>query len=189
MGRGAGGVIKENGGRGTASKVAIPSNTDKFISVLQNGNYKKMSRSAQGKLIKKVKSENKVPDVPKDYRQKEEAALGKYTSSGYQKINGELRSGKLSASTEKTVDTIDKVMQKNVLKHDIIVYRGTDGSFISDKAYISTSTSAYNAYGFAKNGNIHAYRIPKGTHCAYIGGAENELLLPRGFNINKHKIK
>lgn len=189
MGKTSGGVRDNGGKKVLAPKVELKPNTETFINALQSGKIKKMSRTAQGKLMDKVQAENKVLDLSKNFTAKEEAALAKYTSSGYLKINSELRSGKLSAGTKSVVKTIDSVMDKNVLKHDVIVFRGSDGSYSSDKAYQSTSTSAYNAYGFSKGGNIHAYKIPKGTKCVYVGGAENELILPRGFDLNKHKIK
>lgn len=188
MGKTSGGV-RDHGGKKVAPKAGLSTNTEKFIDAIQSGKYKKMSRSAQMKMIEKVKAENKALDLPMNFTSKEEAALSKYTSSGYLKINGELRSGKLSAETRSTVKTIDSIMKKNVLKHDVIVFRGTDGSYTTDKAYQSTSTSAWSSYTFTKGNNLHAYRIPKGTNAVYVGGGENELILPRGFDLNKYKIK
>lgn len=189
MAKTSGGVRDAGGKAPPAPKVELPANTDKFISAIQSGKFSKMSRAAQIKLLDKVKAENSTMGLPQNFTNKEETALGKYTSSGYLKINSELRSGKLSAETKSVVKTMDAVMKKNVLKHDVIVYRGTDGSYSTDKAYISTSTSAYNSYNFAKGKNLQAYRIPKGTHAIYVGGGENELILPRGFDLKKYKIK
>ena len=138
--------------------------------------------------------EAQEPKITAHWTSKEEDSLADYTSSGYKKINTELRTGKVSKKTEKVVRDMDNILSKNILQEDVIVYRGTNGSFDSDKAYISTSTSAYNAYGFAymsgnKGARIEAYRIPKGTKAIWIGNGEKELILPRGFDLKKHRLK
>ena len=178
-------------GGGKTSKAEIPSTTDKYLSAVQSGAYQKLSRASKAKMAEKVKKETMELSGMQNFTEKEGDYLDIYASSKYQKINGELRSGKVSAETKKIVSKIDKIMEKNVLKKDIIVYRGTDGSFSTkDKAYTSTSLDAVTANNFARGkAKLQAYRIPKGTKCVYIGGGEKELLLPRGFDLNKHKIK
>lgn len=175
----------------TAKSTAnIPPNTAMLLSAVQSGKYAKMPRAAQSKLMAKINQEMaETSTLPQNFTSKEVNALDVYASVKYQTINGELRSGKISKSTQKIVDQLDGAMDKNVLTHDVIVYRGTDGATQTNKAYTSTTVSAHIANGFAKGSNISAYRIPKGTKCAYIGGGEKELLLPRGFDLNKHKLK
>lgn len=178
-------------GGGSSNNAEIPTITANYISAIQSGSYKKLSRASQQKMYDKVKKEiGPVDNMPQNFTLKESDVLDVYASSKYQKINGELRSGNMSAETKKIVSKIDAIMDKNVLKKDIIVYRGTNGSFSSkDKAYTSTSIDPTTANSFSGGGNIHAYRIPKGTKCVFIGGGEKEMLLPRDFDLSKHKIK
>jgi hypothetical protein len=177
---------------GKTASIQIPTVTEKYLSAVQSGSFKKLSRTSQVKMLDKVKKElQESVGLPQNFTSKEAGFLDTYASIKYQKINGELRSGKLSAETKKTVSRIDAVLEKNVLKHDIIVYRGTNGSFSSkDKAYTSTSLDVTTASNFSRgDAKLHAYRIPKGTKAVYIGGGEKELLLPRGFDLNKYKVK
>lgn len=37
--------------------------------------------------------------------------------------------------------------------------------------------------------HLHAYRLPAGTKIIYLGGSEEEIILPRGFNLSKYRIK
>lgn len=121
----------------------------------------------------------------------QESAVEKYTSKDYQTINGELRSGNVSAKTAKTTEMIDSAISSNKTTKEIIVYRGTTGSFSGkDKAYSSTSTNPLTAGSFARgSGKVKAYRIPKGTNALSIGGGEGEVLFGRGFDLEKFRIK
>ena len=188
---------RNSGGSGGASSVSVssvelPQAVTTYLSSVQSGAYKKLSRASQEKMVSKVRKEFvDTEGLPRNFSSKEGDFLDIYASSKYQKINGELRTGKLSPDTKRVVGRIDAIMEKNVLKRDVIVYRGTNGSFSSkDKAYTSTSIDVLTANNFARgDAKLHAYRIPKGTKCVYIGGGEKELLLPRDFDINKYKIK
>ena len=195
MAKTSGGLTSEGAPTGSksAKSVEMPQVVANYLSAVQSGSYQKLSRASKVKMIEKVKKELSTPsDLPQNFTSKEADYLDIYASSKYQKINGELRSGKLSAETKKIVSRIDAIMDKNVLKKDIIVYRGTNGSYSTtkDKAYTSTSVDVLTASNFARGeAKLHAYRIPKGTKCVYIGGGEKELLLPRDFDLKKHKIK
>ncbi len=176
------------GGGGSAS---IPSVISTYLGAEQSGSFNRLSRDSKSKMISKVQKATVIPtDLPQNYTAKESDFLDTYASIKYQKINGELRSGKLTTETKTSVSRIDALFDKNVLKKDVIVYRGTNGSFTGkDKAYTSTSVDVLTASNFARgDAKIHAYRIPKGTKAIYIGGGEKELLLPRNFDINKYKI-
>lgn len=152
---------------------------------------KRLSRSTQEKLQKAAAKDTQEPNITSNWTSKEEGSLVDYTGRGYLTINAELRSGKVSKKTEKVVKDMDNILSKNILQEDVIVYRGTNASFDSDKAYISTSTSVNNARNFARgeNARIEAYRIPKGTKAIWIGNGEKELILPRGFDLKKHRLK
>ncbi len=193
MAKTSGGVTSGSsiGPTGSGS-VDVPPIVSTYLGAVQTGSFNRLSRNSKSQMIKKVQKGSVIPgDLPQNFTAKESDFLDTYASSKYQKINGELRSGKLSAETKKSVDRIDAIMDKNVLKKDVIVYRGTDGSFTGkDKAFTSTSVDVLTASNFARgNAKIHAYRIPKGTKAVFIGGGEKELLLPRNFDINKYKIK
>lgn len=78
------------------------------------------------------------------------------------------------------------------LKKPVVVYRGTETAPTrgADKAYQSVSLSAAEALYFAHGSkHLHAYRLPAGTKVLYVGGSEEEIILPRGFNLAKHRIK
>lgn len=95
---------------------------------------------------------------------------------------------------ESITQQLDKIMQRATLSKDIIVYRGTRNKpTATNKGYTSTSRMATIAEHFSSgmygSKHMYAYRIPKGTHCLVIGGAEDEVLLPRNFNLSKYKLK
>jgi len=177
-------------GGGMAAQQEVPSATAEYMDRM-NGVKKKLSREASVKLQKKMEKETvSNSDIKGKFTASEEKAIDRYTSIEFKTINGELRSGKMSAKTKATVAKMDEAMSKNVLKRDVIVYRGTDGSHGTDKAYTSTSTNPLTAGNFARgNAKMQAYVIPKGTHVLAIGGGEGEIILSRGFNLGKHKIK
>lgn len=157
-----------------------------------NGVKRQVNRAAQQKLWNKAEKEAMTPVIGQNWTKSEENALSHYTSSGYITVNEELRSGKMSAKTKKTVEAMDRVLSKNILKEDVIVYRGTSGKYSGkDAAYTSTSTSVTNASAFArgKDATIRAYRIPKGTKAIWIGSGERELILPRNFDMEKYRIR
>jgi hypothetical protein len=191
-GRGSGSQGSTNAGVSAVSaKHEVPAATSEYMDRV-NGDKKKLNREAQAKLQKKVEKEAiAIADLKGYLTSAEEKAVNIYTSKEYQKINGDLRSGKMDAKTKAVVDKMDSALKNNVLKRDVIVYRGTNGEFGVDKAYTSTSTNPLTAGNFARGGQakIRAYVIPKGTHAIVVGGGEGEIILPRGFDLKKHRIK
>lgn len=128
----------------------------------------------------------------------EEKNLYAYTNS--ESINKEIRMGeKLSSCNEKTDMYLSKIIDENIIKESIVVYRGiikeayecmkkaykdkypysVDNNKLLEKAYMSTS--------MLKEKIIHSdYQlrivVPKGTHAIYIGNisyspSQVELLL------------
>lgn len=124
----------------------------------------------------------------------EENAVDSFRQWGFQELNEALRAGKpLTAKQKEVQEQIDKIMSRTTLKKDIVVYRGTkDAPIDINPAYSSTTTRITIAEHFSSemygSKHLYAYRIPKGTHCLIIGGAEDEIVLPRGFNLGQYKI-
>ena len=124
----------------------------------------------------------------------EEDAVDSFRQWGFEELNEALRAGKpLNAKQREVHEQIDKIMSRTTLKKDIVVYRGTkDAPIDINPAYSSTTTRITIAEHFSSemygSKHLYAYRIPKGTHCLIIGGAEDEIVLPRGFNLGEYKI-
>lgn len=124
----------------------------------------------------------------------EEDAVDSFRQWGFEELNEALRAGKpLTAKQKEIQEQIDKIMSRTTLKKDIVVYRGTkDAPIDINPAYSSTTTRITIAEHFSSemygSKHLYAYRIPKGTHCLIIGGAEDEIVLPRGFNLGQYKI-
>ena len=125
----------------------------------------------------------------------EEDAVDSFRQWGFEELNEALRAGKpLTAKQKEVQEQIDKIMSRTTLKKDIVVYRGTkDAPIDINPAYSSTTTRITIAEHFSSemygSKHLYAYRIPKGTHCLIIGGAEDEIVLPRGFNLGQYKIR
>lgn len=124
----------------------------------------------------------------------EEDAVDSFRQWGFEELNEALRAGKpLNAKQREVQEQIDKIMSRTTLKKDIVVYRGTQHAPTDiNPAYSSTTTRITIAEHFSSemygSKHLYAYRIPKGTHCLIIGGAEDEIVLPRGFNLGQYKI-
>lgn len=124
----------------------------------------------------------------------EEDAVDSFRQWGFEELNEALRAGKpLNAKQREVQEQIDNIMSRTTLKKDIVVYRGTkDAPIDINPAYSSTTTRITIAEHFSSemygSKHLYAYRIPKGTHCLIIGGAEDEIVLPRGFNLGQYKI-
>lgn len=145
----------------------------------------------------------------------EKAAISVYSDHNfkgtpdYVKINQGLRNGStLSAGLQKTVDNLDKAMDRTSTPHDTVVYRAVRdvkgdipepkvGDHFTEKAYTSTSTEWSNASDFqqigAKNHYMMRISVPKGSKAiAFTKGLsknprEREVLIHRnaGFHVTK----
>lgn len=175
----------------TKEKTKKTPEEDYYLRVKNND--RKLSREGFSKLQDKVKKS--LEDADKDLiisqDSKDQDTLDKYVSIEYQNINSQLRSGKVSSDVGKIVANLDKVIQKNKLPRDLIVYRSVEPSAIKEKdpAFKSTTLSPMIANNFKRRGaEIFRFKIPKGTPYAYIGGGEKEVLFPRNFQISKYQV-
>lgn len=166
---------------------------------------KMVQAGKQDELVDDSKAWDDVFDARKDflslgegkYTQDELDAISAYSGYHYDVINQVLEKkdnykvyeGK--RSVQEWIKNLDSAIAKTKLPRDMVVYRGTP---VAEKGikqgFISTSRDLHTALQFNDGSkNVHAYLIPKGTHVIYIRDrAENEILLPRGYDIKKHRI-
>jgi len=118
-------------------------------------------------------------------------AFENYDNVGYEKVNEELRSGKLKGEAKETVETMDQAFAKASLAKDATAYRYFGpktyaklskleaGAVFQDKGFVSTATSLKGAQDFAKwhatavlgkprlaeqeQGKIVTINVPKGS--------------------------
>jgi len=140
------------------------------------------------------------------------SALDAYQGGEYKAVNAHLRKvqhfgavpkASQELSTGQTigevVKQIDEAMLKSKIPEDVLVYRGVQGNMprlgekIRDPAFQSTSLDPKIADGFAGGGGYKLeIELPGGQHAVYVsgvmGGAEAEILLPRGTTLRVVKI-
>lgn len=133
-------------------------------------------------------------------------AVDDYLSGQYQNINSELRlksAGRIKSMEDETMATVqhlDAAMLSSTLKAPIEVHRGEavplreiknlrPGRLLNNTGYSSTTTDPKIAERFShedensmeKTGPvIYHETIPAGKNALLVGGAESEVLLPRG---------
>ena len=111
----------------------------------------------------------------------------------YVALAAALSNGTLNDEQRRMVSVIDAQMKP--IEKDVIVYRTTlKGNESGNKSYLSTSLNprtslSYRTRNGDKESEIHAYLIPKGTRALVINGQDQEVILPRGFNIKRYRIK
>ena len=181
---------------GTASSWRNGTNTvtpgaERLIKAVQSGRYEKMDYDQQDALYNDAAYESKslnIKDAEERYNEEQLKALAYYHSSLFDDINSSLRKGGDGGKYTKVLDG----MFDHTLTSPVVVYRGTEKAPArgADKAFQSTSLSAAKAQYFTHGSrHLHAYRLPAGTKVIYLGGSEEEIILPRGFNLAKHKIR
>lgn len=134
------------------------------------------------------------------------AALERYRGKAFTEINGDLRSGKMSAKTKATVDQIDRVHAESKLTEDVVVHRGIGnveavfgsaakrkltGAEWQDDAFQSTTADADIAERFTigeegmRAAAVMKIRVPKGIGAIQLsdGRYEAEMLLERGLRM------
>lgn len=175
----------------------ISKNDRKLLELVQTEGWTEQNQDHYRDLLDKAyDAEMKKANLkPTKLRTKaEEDAVDSFRQWGFEELNEALRAGKpLNAKQREVQEQIDKIMSRTTLKKDIVVYRGTkDAPIDINPAYSSTTTRITIAEHFSSemygSKHLYAYRIPKGTHCLIIGGAEDEIVLPRGFNLGQYKI-
>lgn len=131
-------------------------------------------------------------------------AVDRYQGGGYDRINGELRKGRISSGARPFVKNIDAAIAKSAMPENVVLYRGftsTDvvqnwnrivGTTIKDKAFASTSISPRIARRFIDQAPkiapkvLAEIHVPKGTKGLWMGSArasteELEILLHRNI--------
>lgn len=134
------------------------------------------------------------------------AAIERYRGKAFSEINGDLRSGKMSAKTRATVEEIDKVHAESKLADDVVLHRGIGnveavfgpaakkkltGAEWTEQAFQSTSADPAVAERFtiSEDGKRAAavikMRVPKGTGAIQLSDEryEAEVLLERGLKL------
>jgi len=127
--------------------------------------------------------------------------INNYTSTGYAKINYDLREGKAAGANAKQIAGLDKMIAGSPkLPEGTVLYRGVGergvnlmmgmkpGDTCDDKGFQSFSTSPFNANAFTtrlasggKETKVMIRAITTGKENGLvIGGGEHEVLMPRG---------
>lgn len=175
----------------------ISKNDRKLLELVQTEGWTEQNQDHYRDLLDKAyDAEMKKANLkPTKLRTKaEEDAVDSFRQWGFEELNEALRAGKpLNVKQREVQEQIDKIMSRTTLKKDMVVYRGTQHAPTDiNPAYSSTTTRITIAEHFSSemygSKHLYAYRIPKGTHCLIIGGAEDEIVLPRGFNLGQYKI-
>jgi hypothetical protein len=140
----------------------------------------------------------------------ERAAIDRYSSRAFGKVNGLLRDGgkdltpRARRDYRRVTARMDAAIAKGEIPENIVVWRGmsakrlpeglAEGTVIEDKAFASTSLSRAVAEDpdFAK-GALLKLRVPAGTHAASTQvaagfGREFELILPRDGKMKVTKV-
>jgi hypothetical protein len=120
-------------------------------------------------------------------------ALADYTESGYEELNGALRSDAMDASQQARVEALNNALDK-LPAYDGLVVRGANlppevlaqyepGEVITESAFISTTTNPAVAQSPAFAGNVE-FRIQSTTgrdiSSVSLFPAEQEVLFPAG---------
>lgn len=138
----------------------------------------------------------------------EQAALRDYISNFFVAINGNLRRQSVSEFLQRTVDRLDSVMSRSMLRRDVLVWRGMQdagrlfggrlggnlaGFEWRELGYVSTSANQAVARQFmVDNGDRVLMRmlVPRGTRAVQLSpwsefafGSQSELLLRRGLRL------
>jgi len=179
--------------KSTPTTTATPDNDKALVKSMAKSNNKAVGEKAA------AQTESKLSDhqaYGKSDLVQNSDALGEYTSSGYAKTNADLRAGK----TGKGVAEIDKIIAgAPALPEGTTLYRGIGGNSVAtmmnmqpgdvcnDKAFQSFSTSPFTASSFSSMGGSEGkdkviFRaVTSGKEKGLVvGGAEHEVIMPRG---------
>lgn len=179
-------------------KSHIGTNVLALLNMVQKEGWSEKNQNRYREVFDKVYDEEQkqYSMMPTKLKNEDEKnAVAEYQRWGFESINEKLRSNRpLDKKEEAVKQQLDKIIQRTTLSKDVTVFRGTQNKpTATNKGYTSTSRMATVAEHFSSgmygSKHMYAYRIPKGTHCLVIGGAEDEIIFPRNFNIAKYKIK
>lgn len=121
------------------------------------------------------------------YSSAQKDVMQEYANNSYL-LNSGLENGILTAKQAEKVKILDSCFRP--AEKDIVVYKGwIAGELRNSKGYCSTSVLPNFASNFSsRSGGLGAFLIPKGTPILRISMREDEILLPRNFNIKKHRV-
>ena len=193
MGGRAGGGASGGMGSGAAAR-ELTAAQNQLLDAIQSGKfYGPMDYQKQLDMLDAAdKGASKLNESRNIYSDAEWDALKAYEGGHFEKINDAARGAKKATEWDKqTIKSLDKAIGRRKLTKDIIVWRGSTAKESSSGRFVSTTLKASVSEKF--NGgtkHLHAFKIPKGTHYLYTEGkGEAEVILPRGFNLSKYKIK
>jgi hypothetical protein len=191
---GGGAGLGSRGGGGNARKLNAAGN--KIGDLMASGEWQRMSYLQKLKLLEEAdRASSSLTEKDSMYSDSEWAGISAYQGSGYSYMNDALtgrKTGdkKFDAEVEGYIKGLDKAIGRRKLTKDIVVWRGSDTKESKSARFVSTSLKAKDANSFNKGNNLHAFKIPKGTHFYYSNRrGEHEVLLPKGFDLSKYKIK
>ena len=190
MAKGNGGT--RSGPTGRRNYTLMPSN-DLLLRLAQSGELRRMNDEMRGNILSSSIRESQLTERNDVYTEDELKAINAYSGVGYDAINAEAeRPGVESNRIRQYVSALESAIGKRKLDKDIVVFRGDKANGDGNRGgFVSTSlqpsiASIFSGYG----SNLHAYRLPKGTSYIYIAKeGEDEVLLPRGFDLMKYKIR
>lgn len=138
------------------------------------------------------------------------ALIGSYQKSGYDDINGQLRSGKgLTPEVVTKIQQLDTATRAGTIPAGTVLYRGVNatskvadghpsewvekGLYHHDNGFVSTSTSKQFASGWSgSSGVVFEYRVKKPTEGVHLWQAgstthenEREVVMPRAEKLWK----
>lgn len=172
---------------------------DRLILRFKKGNLSDSDLKSPMKVSNAIADLLDESDEIKDWDSEEDAVEAAYLSYEHYRINEALRNNTASESLKRSIESIES---KDKLNENIVVYRGlraigadvskglSEGSY-RDGGLLSTSTDPKTALGFSGNregSTILRIEIPKGTGCWNVGGEENEIILPRNFDLSKARV-
>lgn len=177
--------------KSSGTNAELTEGATQLLAAVQSGRYRRMSDNEQERLYNNAAIESAslpLKSAEERYSSEQLKVLAYYHSSLFDDINRDLRRG---GSGGKRTEVLDGMFDYT-LKKPLVVYRGTETAPArgADKAFQSTSLSAAKAEYFTHGSkHLHAYKLPAGTRVIYLGGSEEEIILPRGFNLSRYKIK
>ena len=195
MGARSGGGGSGRGGGGSHGKLSAAG--ERLLDLVHSGKWEDMSYKERDRILEEVdKHAEKLGETLGMYEKAGVMdALVAYQGSGYRYMNDRamgIKTGdkKFDAEIKTHMKNLDKAIEMRRTTHDMIVWRGSSRAEKNSRRYVSVSLRAKVSDEFAEGVHLHAFRIPKGTPYAYSNRiGEYEMILPRGFKLQKYKVK
>lgn len=161
------------------------------------------NRSADIVANNLVDSMETLDDDKIDWNKDTDAVSFMYFGEAHGDVNSALRNK--TYFNKDAIATLDKIMSKDTLSEDIVVYRGIrdysgkvrkqiEAGTYRDDGYLSTTTNLKTATNFSGGGRggsiVMSLVLPAGTKCADLRkDSEAEIALPRNFDLSQAKWK